>query len=101
MTTEHPLWARLCWRRLGHCHDQSEQSSMVQHRTIFNPEIKHNGKGYEKIMCVYVYICINESLCCTVEINTALSINCMSVKQNKTPALSGKKAYWRRQKKIM
>ena len=35
--------------------------------------IHHNGKECEK-MCVYIYICvcINESLCCKVEINTTL-----------------------------
>ena len=31
------------------------------------PVINHNGKEYEK-----EYICITESLCCTVVINTAL-----------------------------
>ena len=29
------------------------------------PVINHNGKEYEKIyMCVYMYLCITESLCC-------------------------------------
>ena len=32
------------------------------------PGINHNGKEYKK----NIYICITESLCCTVEINTAL-----------------------------
>ena len=33
------------------------------------PIINHNGKEYEKHY-IYMYICIVESLCCTVEINT-------------------------------
>ena len=32
------------------------------------PVIKHNGKEYEKDVC----ICITESLCCTAEINVTL-----------------------------
>ena len=35
------------------------------------PVINHNGKEYEK-ECVYIYICITESLFCTAEINTTL-----------------------------
>ena len=34
------------------------------------PVINHNGKEYEKY--VYMYVCICESLCRTVEINTTL-----------------------------
>ena len=33
------------------------------------PVINHNGKEYET---EYIYICITESLCCTVEMNTTL-----------------------------
>ena len=40
------------------------------------PVINHNGKEYE-IDCIY--ICITESLCCTAEINTTLSINYASI----------------------
>ena len=35
------------------------------------PVINHNGKEFGK-ECIYIYICITESLCCTVEINTTL-----------------------------
>ena len=35
------------------------------------PVINHNGKEYKK---EYTYMCITESLCCTGEINTTLSI---------------------------
>ena len=34
------------------------------------PVINHNGKEYEK-ECIYIYICITESLCCTAG-NTTL-----------------------------
>ena len=43
------------------------------------PMINHNGKEHRKeclslsiYMCVYVYVCITESLCCTAVINTTL-----------------------------
>ena len=39
--------------------------------------INHNGKEYEK-ECIY--ICITESLCCTLEINTTLYTNHTSIK---------------------
>ena len=42
------------------------------------PMINHNGKEYEK-ECIY--ICITESLCCTVEINTKLLVNYTSIKK--------------------
>ena len=32
------------------------------------PRINHNGKEYLKKECIYIYICITESLCCTAEI---------------------------------
>ena len=35
------------------------------------PVINDNGKEYEK-ECIYIYICITESLCCTPETNTTL-----------------------------
>ena len=35
------------------------------------PVINHSGKEYEK-ECTYICVCVTESLCCTVEINTAL-----------------------------
>ena len=35
------------------------------------PVINHNGKEYEK-ECIYIYICIIESVWCTVEIKTTL-----------------------------
>ena len=44
--------------------------------------IKHNGKEYEKRMCVYIYICITESLCCTAVIGTKLQFNYTSIKDN-------------------
>ena len=42
------------------------------------PGINHNGKEYKK----NVYICINESLCYTAEINTTVLINYTSIKKN-------------------
>ena len=36
---------------------------------ILYPVINHNGKGWEK-ECIY--LCISESLCCTVEVSTTL-----------------------------
>ena len=33
--------------------------------------INHSGKEYKK-ECVYIYVCITESLCCTAVINTTL-----------------------------
>ena len=41
------------------------------------PGINHNGKEYKK----NVYICINESLCYTAEINTTVLINYTSIKK--------------------
>ena len=35
------------------------------------PVINHNGKEYEK-ECVYINLCLTESLCCIAEINTTL-----------------------------
>ena len=34
-------------------------------------------------MCVCIYICITESLCCTAEISTALQVNYASIIKNK------------------
>ena len=34
-------------------------------------------------MCVYIYICISESLCCTTETNTTSYINYISIKLKK------------------
>ena len=41
--------------------------SKYNSRTVIN----HNGKEYEK-ECIYMHICISESLCCTPETNTLL-----------------------------
>ena len=35
------------------------------------PVINDNGKEYEK-ECIYIYICITDSLCCTAVINPTL-----------------------------
>ena len=43
------------------------------------PGINHSGKEYEK----KIYMCITESLYCTAEINTTLSINYTSIKEIK------------------
>ena len=40
-------------------------------KSIQYPVINNSGKVYEK-ECMYIYIYITESLCCTAEINTAL-----------------------------
>ena len=43
------------------------------------PGINHSGKEYKK----KIYMCITESLYCTAEINTTLSINYTSIKEIK------------------
>ena len=52
----------------------TQQDPTVRHRNCGPyPVINHNGKEYEKeCLSLYIYICITESLCCTVEINTTL-----------------------------
>ena len=46
---------------------------------IQSPGINHNGKNIKK----NIYTTITESLCCTAEIGTTLSINYTSIKKKK------------------
>ena len=45
------------------------------------PKINHNGKEYFKKECIYMYICITESLCCIAVINTTCKSTILQFKK--------------------
>jgi len=68
--------------------------------SIQYPVINHNGKEYEKVICIYIhtqthiYIYKTGSLCCTAQINTTLEINYISIKRKKNFLLFWKCPRW-------